>query len=89
VDEGDLEPLIGAGEGMVPSPAIRTGEQVNTIRAICQEEELSLYVNDELLETITDDTLSQGDVGLGAGSGSAGGLHVQFDDFVVVRPQDS
>ena len=44
------------------------------------------YANGELLETVTDDVHSQGDVGLGAGSGSAGAARIQFDDFVATRP---
>ncbi|MCK4472809.1 MAG: hypothetical protein KAW49_13595, partial [Anaerolineae bacterium] len=86
VDGGDLEILTGDGSGMAPSLAIRTGEQANRILAVCQGDELSLYVNGELLEAVTDDTHTQGDVGIGAGSGSEGDIRVQFDDFVVTRP---
>lgn len=86
VDGGDLEPLTGGGSGMLPSPAIKTGDQSNDIRAVCQGEELSLYVNGELLETVSDDSHTRGDVGLGAGSGSEGGARVWFDDLVVARP---
>jgi len=86
VDGGDLEILTGDGNGMVPSLAIRTGEQANRILAVCQEDELSLYVNGELLEMVTDDAHVQGDVGIGAGSGSGGDVRVQFDDFVVTEP---
>ncbi|RLC99730.1 MAG: hypothetical protein DRI77_02065 [Chloroflexi bacterium] len=88
VDGGDLEPLTGDGEGMVYSSAIKTGEQSNDIRAVCQGDELSFYINGELLETVSDDSHARGDVGIGAGSGSAGGGRVQFDNFVVTKPQD-
>lgn len=86
VDGGDLEVLTGDGNGMVPSPVIRTGEQTNRILAVCQGDKLSLYVNGELLEMVTNDTHAQGDVGIGAGSGPGGGVRVQFDDFLVTRP---
>ena len=86
VDGGDLEILTGDGNGMAPSLAIRTGEQANRILAVCQGDELSLYVNGELLEAVSDDVHTQGDVGIGAGSGSEGDIRVQFDDFVVTRP---
>ncbi|MBL7065349.1 MAG: hypothetical protein ISS49_14235 [Anaerolineae bacterium] len=86
VDGGDLQVLTGNGYGMSPSPAIRTGEQTNRILAVCNGDELSLYVNGELLETVTDDTHAQGDVGIGAGSGPAGDVRVQFDNFLVTRP---
>ncbi len=83
VDGGDLETLSGDGSGMAQSPVIKTGEQSNVVRAVCQGNELSLYVNDELLETVTDDAHAHGDVGIGAGSALEGGLHIQFDDFTV------
>jgi hypothetical protein len=86
VDGGDLKVLTGDGSGMVPSSAIKTGKQTNSITAVCQGDELSLYVNDELLEIVTDDTHTRGSVGLGAGSGAEGGLRVQFDNFLVTEP---
>jgi hypothetical protein len=85
-DGGDLEVISGEGIGMLPSPIIKTGGEVNHVSAVCKGDELSLYVNGELLETVSDDTHTQGDVGLGAGSGPEGGARVRFDDFVVTRP---
>lgn len=85
-DGGDLQVLTGNGSGMAPSPAIRTGEQTNHVRAVCQGDKLSLYVNGELLETVPDDTHAQGDVGLGAGSGPQGDVRIQFDGFLVTVP---
>lgn len=86
VDGGGLEVLTGGGSGMVFSPAIRTGGQTNHVLAICQGDELTLYANGELLETIADDTFARGDVGIGAASGPAGDVLVQFDNFLVTRP---
>jgi len=83
---GDLKVLTGDGSGMASSPVIRTGEQINHVLAVCHEDELSLYVNGELLETVTDDTHTRGDVGLGAGSGPEGDVRIQFDNFIVTRP---
>ena len=83
---GDLEIITGDGEGMIYSTDIRTGGQINNIQAVCQGDELSLYVNGKLLESVNDDTHTQGDVGLGAGSGPEGDTHVRFDDFSVDRP---
>jgi hypothetical protein len=85
-DGSDLEILNGDGSGMIPSPSIKTDEQTNQILAVCQGDELSLYVNGELLETVTDDTHEQGDVGLGAGDGAESDVRIQFDDFVVTQP---
>jgi hypothetical protein len=86
VDGGDLEVLTGDGVRMAPSPAIRTGRQTNHVVAVCQGNELRLYANGELLETVTDDTYTRGDVGVGAGSGPEGDVRVQFDNFLVTRP---
>jgi len=83
---GELDVLSGDGDGMTFSPIIRTGAQTNSIQAVCQGDELSLYVNGELLETVVDSTHSKGDVGLGAGSGPEGDARVQFDDFAATRP---
>lgn len=86
VDGGDLEVLTGEGIGMMPSSVIKTGGEVNHVSAVCQGNELSLYVNGELLDTVIDDAHSRGDVGLGAGSGPNGGARVRFDNFVVTKP---
>ena len=82
----DLKAITGGGAGMVQSSAIRTGGQTNTIQAVCQENHLRFYVNGELLEAVSDDAHSQGDVGLGAGSGPGGGARIVFDDLNVARP---
>lgn len=86
VNGGALDILTGGGEGMIPSPVINTGGQVNNVQAVCRGDELSLYVNGELLETVADDAHAQGDVGLGAGSGPEGDVRVRFDNFLVTRP---
>lgn len=86
VDGGDLDVLSAGGRGMAPASAIRTGGQANHVLAVCQGSELSLYVNDQLLETVADDTYTQGDVGIGAGSGPKGDVLARFDNFLVTRP---
>ena len=83
---GNLDVLTGDSTGMVYSPAIRTDGQINRIKVTCQGDELSLYVNSELVDGVTDDAHSRGGVGLGAGSGSMGDVRIQFDDFVATTP---
>jgi hypothetical protein len=83
---GRLDILTGDGSGMVFSPAVKTDGQVNRVKVVCQGDELSLYVNGEPLDTVTDDAHSQGDVGLGVGSGSEGNARVHFDGFSAAKP---
>jgi len=85
-ENGGMRAITGDGVGMVHSSTIRTGGQTNTIQAVCQGSDLSLYVNGELLESVSDDAHLQGDVGLGAGSGPEGGARILFDDVDVARP---
>jgi len=84
--EGDIKVLTGGGRGMVSSPHVKMGGQVNRVVGVCEGDELSLYVNDQWLATVTDDTHAQGDVGIGAGSGPSGGTRIVFDDFSVAVP---
>jgi len=86
MDGGNLDVLTTDGRGMAPSPSIRTDGQLNHVQATCQGSELSLYVNGELLETVTDDAHRRGDVGVGAGSGPVGDVLIRFDDFLVTTP---
>ena len=84
--EGDMSILTGDGSGMLSSPYIRTGTQVNRVLGVCDGEELSLYVNGQWLATVVDDAYAQGDVGLGASSGPEGDTRIVFDNFVVTAP---
>jgi hypothetical protein len=73
-------------EEMLPSEAIRQGEGNNTLQAVCNGSTLSLYVNNELLDTQTDAEFTTGDVGLIAGTFGEAGVEVIFDDFRVKTP---
>jgi hypothetical protein len=84
--DGDMDILTGDGSGMLFSSTIKTGNQVNRVVAICQEDELKLYANGGLLASVTDDTHAKGDVGLGAGRGTEERVRVHFDGFVVTAP---
>jgi len=86
VGGGSLELVTGDGRGMSFSPAIKTGGEVNSVMAVCRGDQLTFYANGELLESVIDDALRRGDVGLGAGSDEAGAVRVQFDNLLVTRP---
>jgi hypothetical protein len=83
-EDGDLVPLTG--RAMLKSPAVRSDGSDNRLVATCEGAELTLYVNGELVAQVTDETLTQGDIGMAAGSVGQGGTSVWFDDLEVQRP---
>ena len=82
----DGEPQVLTGDGFLPSSHVRPRDGVYYIRAVCQGDELSLYVAGQEVATVTDDGFSRGDVGLGVGSGPASDIRVYFDNLVVTAP---
>jgi len=66
------------------SAAINQGQATNHLRVECQGNNLTFYVNDQLLERATDDRYQQGDVGLVAATlFGEPGTHILFKDFQV------
>ncbi len=84
VNGGDLE-MIGGGN-MQTSDAINQSDGTNHIRLDCVGSTLTLYANGQELGSVTDDTISSGDVGLYAGTFDTAGTDVLFDNFVVYVP---
>lgn len=68
------------------SDAIRQGGVVNHIAATCQDDILSLTVNDTLLAQIQDSSFDEGRVGLIASAYSDPGVKVLFDNLQVFQP---
>ncbi|MBW6465847.1 MAG: hypothetical protein K0B06_05035 [Brevefilum sp.] len=68
------------------SEAIRRGDQANEILAVCQGDQLALFVNDTKLLQVTDDTFTHGDVGLIAGNLTKPGTDILFNYFIVLKP---
>lgn len=76
-----------SSDQMLSSSAIRRGAATNRIRAECIGSNLALYVNGQLVASVTDTSLPEsGDVGLMAGTFNEGGTDILFDNFVVMRP---
>ncbi len=69
-----------------PHDAVQQGEATNHLAAECVGNTLTLYVNGVQVDRVTDSTLTDGDVGLIAGSYEESGVDVLFDNFVVTRP---
>jgi len=68
------------------SDLINQGVATNLLRVSCIGNELSLAVNGLPLVTVTDDSFSGGDVGLGVSTLEPGTAVVQFDDLLVLAP---
>jgi hypothetical protein len=69
------------------SDIIHPGDQVNRIRADCLDGTLALYVNDQKLANVQDDSFTSGDVGLRAYS-EEGETEIRYDNFIVYEPPD-
>jgi hypothetical protein len=77
--------LIGI-QAMQPSEAINQGAALNHLRADCTGENLTLYVNDQLVQQARDGEFVSGDVGLIAGTYDTVGVEIFFDNFLVAEP---
>ncbi len=80
----ELIPLTGTA--MLRSSQIHTDGTENHLRAECQGNQLTFYVNGTLIAQVEDDTLTKGAVGLAAGTLKKGGTLVWFDDFNAQKP---
>jgi hypothetical protein len=77
--------LIGS-EQMLPSASIQGGTGINHLKLVCEGSTLSLEVNGEVLASVEDTTLADGQVGLLAGAFSNTGVDIRFDNLLVTRP---
>ncbi len=75
-----------SGEEWQASEAIRPDLATNQLKAVCQGEQLILYVNGVQVVKATDRSFPMGDVGLAAGTFGAGGILVEFDNLIVREP---
>lgn len=77
--------LFGQSE-MQSSAAIHTGVNINHLRADCVDDMLTFYVNGQQIARVRDATLTQGDIGLIAGTFSQPDADFIFDNFVAIQP---
>ncbi len=68
------------------SELINRGQNENELMALCQGDQLTLFVNDTPLLQVEDSSLEYGDVGLVVGNFSEPGVDILFDDFIVMKP---
>ncbi len=77
--------LLGQNQ-MQSSDKISKGTAVNHLRADCNHDALTFYVNGSQVAEVHDPTLAHGDVGFLAGSFAQPGVDIIFDNFVVMKP---
>jgi hypothetical protein len=77
--------LIGM-DALQPSDAIHLGSALNSLRADCIGDRLTLYVNGKKLAEVTDSEFAFGDVGLIAGTYDTAGTDIRFDNFTATQP---
>lgn len=88
---GDGYYTISKGEGdsvnqlveWTSSSAINKGQESNTIRAVCIDNYLALYVNDKFLAEIVDADYITGYAGFAATAFEGGDVDVSFDDLTI------
>lgn len=86
---GEWQEVAGMGVGLVPSPYIKTGGATNRLKVVCQGPQIALYVNDHHLTTVSDDSFSEGKIGLiAAAIKYPGPVKVAFDNLVVSVAED-
>jgi len=85
VTESSQQVISGDGQ-LQAFDAIRQGSTSNHIRADCFGDLLTLYVNGVVLTSVSDSTLTGGDVGLLASTYDEAGVDILFDNFIVKMP---
>ena len=86
--DGYYSVRVGRGDGIAPlidwqrSPAVRVGIDRNTIRVACLDNTLVMYVNDQLVAYLQDNTYTSGKAGM-AVAGGMYGVDMSFDDMTI------
>jgi hypothetical protein len=65
------------------TPAIRQGNNTNTITVVCKGDRFTFYVNGQYLDEYRDGTFPSGDIGLLAGTIEEAPVHIAFDNISV------
>jgi len=67
------------------SPYINKDASINHLKVMAQGPRMAMFINDEHIATVTDDSLAKGQIGLIVGALDEPNVHVSFDNLVV-RP---
>ena len=66
-----------------PHNAVRQGERANQLRALCSGDQLTFYVNNQLVAEGTDGRFTQGLAGFAASGSEDGAVQVSFENFTI------
>jgi hypothetical protein len=69
--------------GWTRSPHINTGADTNRLKVICTGSDIAMYVNDQFLSTVTDDSFDAGTLGVFVGTFSEPNVKAAFDNLTV------
>lgn len=73
------------GDWWIESDAVKQGlNETNLLRVEAEGANMIFFVNDQEVGRVTDDTFSEGDIGLMVETLGEGGVRVQFDNFRVI-----
>ncbi len=75
-----------SGDSMTYSESVASSTGLYRLRAVCDGNELSFFVNDLLVATATGAGLIAGKVGVLAGTYAQAGVDIFFDNFIVTSP---
>ena len=81
----DSYTLIGSEQLQYASVIVRENQEYR-LKADCDGDRLTLFVDDWRLKSVQDDAYSEGDVGVFAGVYAEPGVDILFDDFLVSQP---
>jgi hypothetical protein len=66
------------------SPTIKQGQAKNVLRVLARGDQILLYINGNLVNTVTDDSISSGSVGIFAGTADNEAASAAFTHVLVV-----
>lgn len=81
----DSYTMIGADQLQYASVILREKQEYR-LKADCDGDRLTLFVDDWRLQSVQDEAYSEGDVGVFAGVYAEPGVDILFDDFLVSQP---
>ena len=71
------------------TPAVKTGQSSNVYATICEGDQLSLFINQKLIETLTDKKFhfKEGQIGIGVSAPQSLPVDVEFVSLTVSEPK--